>query len=121
MMKEAIVHFGTRVEVIDSEIPQPNANQILIKIIFSGCNPKDWKRPEWFQKAHNSGDDISGIVEAIGSDIIDFRPGDRVAALHEMMAPGGSYAEYGLAWEFATFRLPSNISFEEVLKTVLLL
>jgi hypothetical protein len=38
-----------------------------------------------------------------------------------MMAPGGSYAEYGLAWEFATFRLPSNISFEEVLKTVLLL
>jgi NADPH:quinone reductase-like Zn-dependent oxidoreductase len=75
MMKEAIVHPGTRVEVIDSEIPQPNANQILIKIIFSGCNPTDWKRPEGFQKTHNSGDDISGIVEAIGSDIIDFRPG----------------------------------------------
>lgn len=81
--------------------------------MFSGCNPKDWKRPEWFQKAHNSGDDISGIVEAVGLDVKDFRPGDRVAALHEMMAPGGSYAEYGLGWEFATFRLPFNISFEE--------
>ncbi|KAE9373349.1 zinc-binding oxidoreductase-like protein ToxD [Stipitochalara longipes BDJ] len=112
-MKEAIVHPGTRVKIIDSEIPQPNANQVLIKIIFSGCNPKDWKRPEWFQKAHNSGDDISGIVEAVGAEVTEFRPGDRVAALHEMMAPGGSYAEYGLAWDFATFHLPKNISFGE--------
>lgn len=114
-MKEAIVHPGTRVEIIDSEIPQPNANQVLIKINFSGRNPKGWKRPEWFQKAHNSGDDISGIVEAVGAEVTEFRPGDRVAALHEMMAPGGSYAQYGLAWEFATFHLPPNISFEEVI------
>ena len=114
-MKEAIIHPGTRVEIIDSEIPQPNANQVLIQVIFSGCNPKDWKRPEWFQKAHNSGDDIAGIVEAVGADVTEFRSGDRVAALHEMMAPGGSYAEYGLAWDYATFHLPDNISFEEVL------
>jgi NADPH:quinone reductase-like Zn-dependent oxidoreductase len=53
-------------------------------------------------------------MEAVGADVTEFRPGDRVAALHEMMAPGGSYAEYGLAWDFATFHLPSNISFEEV-------
>ena len=86
--------------------------------MFSGCNPKDWKRPEWFQKAHNSGDDISGIAEAVGADVTDFKACDKVAALHEMMAPGGSYAEYGLAWEFATFRLPSKISFEEVFNTV---
>jgi len=113
-MKEAIVHPGTRVEIIDSEIPKPNANQVLIQIVFSGCNQKDWKRPEWFQTAHNCGDDISGIVEAVGASVTEFRPGDRVAALHEMMAPGGSYAEYGLAWDYATFHLPLNISFEEV-------
>jgi len=113
-MKEAIVHPGTRVEIIESEIPQPNANQVLIRIIFSGCNPKDWKRPEWLQKAHNSGDDISGVVEAVGAEVMDFKPGDRVTALHEMMAPGGSYAEYGLAWDFATFHLLKSISFEDV-------
>jgi NADPH:quinone reductase-like Zn-dependent oxidoreductase len=42
-MKEAIVHPGTLVEIIESEIPQPNADQVLIKNIFSGCNPKDLK------------------------------------------------------------------------------
>jgi NADPH:quinone reductase len=113
-MKEAIVHPGPRVEIIDSEIPKPAASQVLIKIVFSGCNPKDWKRPEWFLKAHNSGDDIAGIVEEVGTSVTEFCPGDRVAALHEMMALGGSYAEYGLAWDYATFHLPPNISFEEV-------
>jgi NADPH2:quinone reductase len=113
-MKEAIVHPGPLVEIIDSGIPKPNANQILIKVLFSGSNPKDWKRPEWFHKPHNSGDDIAGIVEEVGENVTEFRKGDRVAALHEMLGPGGSYAEFGLAWEFATFHLPPNISFEEV-------
>jgi NADPH2:quinone reductase len=38
--------------------------------------------------------------------------GDRVAAFHEMQAPGGSYAEYALAWEHTTFHLPPSTSFE---------
>jgi NADPH:quinone reductase len=62
--------------------------------------------------AVNQGDDISGIVHAVGSAVSEFRPGDHVAAFHEMMAPGGSYAEYALSWSHTTFRLPPNITFE---------
>ena len=39
-MKEAIVRPGTLVEIIESPIPVPNADQLVIKVVCSGCNPK---------------------------------------------------------------------------------
>lgn len=62
--------------------------------------------------AANQGDDISGVVYEVGEKVTEFKKGDRVAAFHEMMAPGGSYAEYALSWEHTTFSLPPNVSFE---------
>ena len=61
----------------------------------------------------NQGDDIAGIVHSVGSNVYEFKPGDRVAALHQMMAPGGSYAEYALSWSHTTFHIPKKTSFEE--------
>jgi NADPH:quinone reductase-like Zn-dependent oxidoreductase len=64
------------------------------------------------QPSLNQGDDIAGIVHSVGADVTEFKPGDRVAAFHEMMTPGGSYAEYALAWDHTTFFLPKDTSFE---------
>lgn len=41
-MKEAIVRKGTNVEIIDSPIPTPGKDQVVIKVEYSGSNPKDW-------------------------------------------------------------------------------
>lgn len=60
----------------------------------------------------NQGDDISGIVHEVGEGVSEFKKGDRVAAFHEMMKPGGSYAEYALSWAHTTFYLPEKTSFE---------
>ncbi|KAK3676756.1 fusarubin cluster-oxidoreductase [Recurvomyces mirabilis] len=64
-------------------------------------------------KPVNQGDDISGIVHEVGEGVSGFKPGDRVAAFHEMMKPGGSYAEYALSWAHTTFYLPEKTTFEE--------
>jgi NADPH2:quinone reductase len=32
-------------KIVDSPIPEPDARQILIKVVVSGSNPKDWKAP----------------------------------------------------------------------------
>ena len=61
----------------------------------------------------NSGDDVAGLVHAVGANVTDFHPGDRVAALHELGTPGGSYAEYALVWDWTTFHLGDHTSFEE--------
>ncbi|PGH08631.1 hypothetical protein GX51_01151 [Blastomyces parvus] len=130
-MKEAIIYAGPTVKIVDSPIPKPNDDQVLIKVVVSGSNPKDWKVPDWAaeagdndsesisrmlqraKKGVNQGDDIAGIVEEVGANVVEFKPGDRVAAFHEMCMPGGSYAEYAIAWSHTTFHLPKHTSFEE--------
>jgi NADPH2:quinone reductase len=133
-----------RAPLTTGRIPLPGAKQVLIKVIVSGCNPKDWKVPElaanypnvddgtFMGKSKagiNQGDDIAGVVEAVGKDVIEFKvcksldkiyahvanickKGDFVAAFHEMGAPGGSYAEYALAWDWTTFHVPDTMTFE---------
>ncbi|KAF4978862.1 hypothetical protein FZEAL_4822 [Fusarium zealandicum] len=113
-MKEALVSAGPKVEIIDSPIPKPNADQVVIKVVVSGSNPKDWKVPEWIVKEpSNQGDDIAGIVHQVGANVTEFKTGDRVAAFHQMLTPHGSYAEYALAWQHTTFHIPAHTSFEE--------
>ena len=117
-MKEANVHSDTSVTIHDAPIPSiTHPSQIIIRVIVSGCNPKDWKMPAnlltTISNCPNSGDDIAGIVHEVGSAVTEFKPGDRVAALHELGAPGGSYAEFAVAWDHTTFHLGDGTSFEE--------
>ena len=112
-MKEAIVAKGPKVTIHDIPVPKPAAGQVLIKVVYSGSNPKDWKRP-LYGEPHNSGDDIAGFVEAVGEDVVEFKVGDRVAAFHQMMTDHGSFAEYAIAWAYTTFHLPKKTTFEEV-------
>ena len=60
----------------------------------------------------NQGDDIAGVVHNVGQNITEFKPGDRVAAFHELVTPHGSWAEYAVAWGYTTFHLPPATSFE---------
>ena len=115
-MKEAHVHPDTSVTLHDVPIPQiTEPTRILIKVVVSGCNPKDWKMPAGILKTisdcPNSGDDMAGIVQAVGSEVYDFHVGDRVVALHGLTAPYGSYAEYALVHDWTTFHI-GDVSFE---------
>ncbi|PSN65148.1 GroES-like protein [Corynespora cassiicola Philippines] len=112
-MKEAIVYKGPKVQIVDAEIPEPGPEQLVIQVVVSGSNPKDWKLTEWLGDEINSGDDIAGIVHSVGPNVYEFKPGDRVASFHEMRSKGGSYAEYALGWQHTTFHLPKHTSFED--------
>ncbi|EXJ88209.1 hypothetical protein A1O1_05139 [Capronia coronata CBS 617.96] len=103
------------VKIQDIPVPSPEPDQVVIKVVVAGTNPKDWKYPLWMKSASglNTGDDVAGYVEAVGSNVTEFKPGDRVAAFHEMGKPHGAFAEYAIAWEKTTFHLPASTSFEE--------
>ncbi|UKZ47992.1 hypothetical protein TrVGV298_002228 [Trichoderma virens] len=100
--------------VRETEIPKPGPKDVLIKVAYTGLNPKDWKftknRDE--STAFNVGDDVSGTIEAVGSDVFEYKPGDRVAGFHRMFQPHGTYAEYTVVPASTTFLLPPNISLE---------
>jgi len=114
-MKEARVFKGPRVEIHDVPVPTPKANEVLTKVVISGSNPKDWKIPALVPQLNgsNQGDDIAGYVVAVGSNVTQFKPGDRVAGFHNMTKPGGSYAEYAISPEHTTFHIAKETSFEE--------
>ncbi|KAK9235619.1 chaperonin 10-like protein [Lipomyces kononenkoae] len=113
-MKEAIVYGEPfHVELVDSPIPIPADDEVLIKVEVSGSNPKDWKYPLYTKRPHNSGDDIAGTIVSVGKSVLDFKPGDRVAAFHKMGASHGSFAEYSIAYAYTTFHIPAWVTFEE--------
>jgi NADPH:quinone reductase len=98
------------VKIVDSPIPEPDADQVLIKVVVSGSNPKDWKSMD---RNMNTGDDIAGVVERVGANVYEFQPGQRVAAFHRMMTPHGSFAEYAIAPASTTFHIAKQTSFED--------
>lgn len=86
-MKDIINLPGPTVKIIESPVPEPKANQVLIKVIVAGSNPKDWKSPEWAQNYEgpfaemmkkikhgiNQGDDLAGVIEKVGPGVLDFK------------------------------------------------
>ncbi|KAH6855725.1 chaperonin 10-like protein [Chaetomium sp. MPI-CAGE-AT-0009] len=111
-MKEAIASEGPKVEIIDSPIPKPGAGEVVIKVEYAGSNPKDWKVLEWFG-AGNPGDDVAGTVYDTGSDVTEFKKGDRVMGFHVMLTPHGTWAEYTVVPAHTTAHLPAATSFEQ--------
>ena len=94
--------------------PQPKANEVLIKVIATSIN-----RPDLVQRVGNypppAGDseilglEVAGTVAEIGSDVSDWKVGDRVMAL----VGGGGYAEYAVAYGIHLMPIPDSMSFEE--------
>ncbi|KAF5703471.1 polyketide synthase enoylreductase [Fusarium mundagurra] len=113
-MKEAYIDKDLNVEIRDVPMPTAGPGELLIRTVVSGTNPKDWKIPKLMGgDPANHGDDIAGYIEAVGEGVTGFRPGDRVAAFHQMFAPYGSYAEYSVAAAKSAFHLPDATTFEE--------
>ncbi|KAK4177285.1 chaperonin 10-like protein [Triangularia setosa] len=93
---------------------EPGPDKVLIKVVATGLNPKDWKwtRYRGQDQAMNAGNDITGIFESVGSRMFEYKSGDRVAAFHLMAGSRGAYAEYAIASFSIKFHLPPNVSFE---------
>src|SRR6202140_4938387 len=80
-------------ELVDLPVPQPKANEAVVKLSASGVNFIDVYFREGRYKAVPPfvlGQEGTGVVNGVGSDVTTVRNGDRVAWTGGM----GSYAEY---------------------------
>jgi len=105
--------------------PAPKDNEVLVEVKAASVNAYDWHlltadiflirlMGGGFLKPKNMipGADISGRVEAVGSNVKQFRPGDEVFG--DIAACGnGGFAEYVSVPESALALKPANLSFEE--------
>ncbi len=111
-------------EIREVEKPIPKDNEILIKIYSTAVNDYDWSlirgKPflyrlmfGFFKPKHFiSGMELSGIIDAVGSNVQKMKVGDAVYG--DISTYGfGSFAEYISVNEMAVIKKPNEMSFEE--------
>ena len=95
-------------KLVDAPLPSPGPNQALVKVAASGVNFIDVYFRIGLYKADlpfTPGNEASGIVEAVGAEVTEVKPGDRVA--YAMFR--GSYAEYVVVPAAQLVKLPDNV------------
>jgi NADPH:quinone reductase-like Zn-dependent oxidoreductase len=103
-------------------IPEPKSGEVLIRVHAAGVNPPDWyvregmpNVPPHMRPPLNlpsiPGTDVSGVVEAIATDVDDFSVGDEVFGLLRFpsLEGGSAYAEYVAAPVSDLARKPARI------------
>jgi NADPH:quinone reductase-like Zn-dependent oxidoreductase len=106
--------------------PAPKDDEVLIGIHATSINSRDWRRMRanpffirlmagGFLKPKNPilGADVAGRVEAVGSNVRQFQPGDEVFGYLPSATGRGTFAEYVCADENAITLKPANLTFEQ--------
>src|ERR1043166_6291306 len=106
----------------DIEKPTPTDDQVLVRVRAASINPYDWHfvegTPKLFRllafglrkpKDTRLGVDFAGVVEAVGKNVTQFKPGDEVFG-----GKGGAFGQYVTPRADRAIALkPANVSFEE--------
>lgn len=106
-----------KVSVNEVSIPEPNDNEVLLKVMAAAVNPleilqltgsvrliQDYKMPLTL------GNECSGIVEKVGNNVKDFHVGDRVYTRLPIKKIG-AFAEYVAVDHEALTKMPSGYEF----------
>lgn len=109
-----------RLELRDVATPQPAADQILIRVRSTSINPFDWhmmrgspfpvRLMSGFPKPKvQLGRDVAGVVEAVGTKVTEFKPGDEVFGC----CGGGAFAELVCTPTKLIAAKPPRLTFDE--------
>lgn len=100
-------------------LPELADNQVLVREKATSINPIDWKLREGYLKQMFDwefpiilGWDVAGIIEAVGSNVTNWKVGDEVFARPDTTR-FGTYAEFTIVDDHLLALKPNSISFEE--------
>jgi NADPH:quinone reductase-like Zn-dependent oxidoreductase len=108
-------------ELHDVEKPIPGNNEVLVRVHAVSVNPFEWHHIRgkpyfarltigFFKPKHKIlGNDVAGVVEALGKGVNNFQPGDKVFGGDGY----GGLAEYVLIPEDKLVQIPDKLSFSE--------
>jgi putative PIG3 family NAD(P)H quinone oxidoreductase len=94
--------------------PRPERGEVLIDVAASAVNRADTLQRQGFYNPPSGaspypGLECSGVITEVGSDVEDFKPGDRVCAL----LTGGGYAEKVVVPWQQVMRIPDGVDLVE--------
>ena len=138
MMRAIVQHaYGAPRDVLrpgQVQRPSPGAGDVLIRVRATSVNTPDWatvagvpailrlgiglRRP----RRPVRGSDVAGVVEAVGPQVTDLRPGDEVfGSLWGAAARTrpGTFAEYAAVPASQVVRKPAGLTFEDAAASVM--
>jgi NADPH:quinone reductase-like Zn-dependent oxidoreductase len=108
-------------ELREIDKPVPEDNQVLVRVRAAGVDPGVWHLMTGLPylvrimgyglrtpKVGIRGQDVAGRVEAVGTNVTEFRPGEEVFGIGD-----GSFAEYVCAPPGKLAPKPANLTFEQ--------
>jgi len=114
-----IHHFGPPNAIVIDEIacPTPEEGQLVVRVAAAGVGPWDALIREGKSVVQLSlpvilGSDLAGIVESVGTGVVQFKPGDEVFGVTNKQFCG-AYAEYAVASARMIAARPQSLSFVE--------
>lgn len=114
-----IHHFGPPNAIVIDQIPcpVPDGGQLMVRVAAAGVGPWDALIREGKSVVQLSlpiilGSDLAGIVESVGTRVLQFKPGDEVFGVTNKQFYG-AYAEYAVASAQMVAAKPSSLSFVE--------
>src|SRR5712692_6832196 len=96
-----------QMQYVDVPVPEPGPKQARVKIAAAGVNFIDVYFRIGLYKADlpiTLGMEAAGVVDAVGPDVTEVRPGDRVAYAMSR----GSYAEYAVVPSWQLVKVPDD-------------
>jgi NADPH:quinone reductase-like Zn-dependent oxidoreductase len=121
---KAIVYssYGSPDVLRCEEVDRPAAgdDDVVMKVCAASVNPLDWhlirgtpyilRATTGLRKPNTTrpGVDVAGRVEAVGKNVSQFKPGDRVFGTCR-----GAFAEYASTSELGLVKMPDKVTFEQ--------
>ena len=99
-----------KMKLVDAPVPQPGPKQALVRLHASGVNFIDVYFRIALYKADlpiTLGNEGAGVVEAVGAEVTEVAPGDRVA----YAMARGSYAQYVVVPAAVLVKIPDHLDF----------
>lgn len=109
-MRAAVIAGAQKTEIAEAVIPEPSAHEVRVRIEGCGVSLSNiplWEGRNWFNYPRDAGApgrEAWGWVDAVGSEVKDLSPGDRVTMLSYH-----AFAEYDLARAVEVAPLPRSL------------
>ena len=108
-------------ELAEIDTPEPGPGEVLIKVLYAGVNPADWKNRQGMLEQFRPyvfpyiiGFDAAGVIAAVGEGVVDLAVGDRVfTPTNHGQGGQGSYAQFTIANTDRVAHIPASLSFRE--------
>lgn len=102
------------IKLLEVPLPQIDEAELLVRVEAIGVGVHDeYFVPPAADHHYVIGIEAAGVVDRVGSDVVEFAAGDRVAFVNALQLKGGTWSEYtAVSKQGLVVHIPDKLSFE---------